>query len=156
MALAQRSRTAKSDAESRKKERGRQKKHNGEIRGEMENKKGMSDSKEEKSNKTARALPVRHCFTSHSTEEENLSYASAFHIALAIYVLVWIMQLNGSAEKTPINLILFFFFLPLSFSFSTPQILSVSVLWHSSALFHFPVSYVKVFSRKSLSHAVFC
>lgn len=76
----------------------------------------MNDSKEEKSDRTGRAVPARHCFTSHCTEEENLSYASAFHIAFTIYVPTRIMQLDGSVEETPINLILFsiFFFLPFS------------------------------------------
>ncbi len=125
-------------------------------------KEGMNDSKEEKSDRTGRAVPARHCFTSHCTEEGNLSYASAFHIAFTIYVPARIMQLDGSVEKTPINLILFsiFFFPPLSlsFSFSAPLILSVCVLWRSSALVYFLTSYVKVFSSEPLSHVytVFC
>lgn len=67
----------------------------------------MNDSKEEKSDRTGRTVSARHSFTSHCTEDENLSYASAFHIAFTIYVPARIMQLDGSAEKTPINLILF-------------------------------------------------
>lgn len=70
----------------------------------------------------AEEFPSRHCFTSHCTEQENLSYASAFHIAFTIYVPGRIMQLDGSVEKTPINLILFsifFFFLPF-FLFQRP------------------------------------
>lgn len=65
-----------------------------------------------------RAVPGRHCFTSHCTEEESLSYASVFHIAFRIYVPARIMQLDGSVEKTPINLILFSIFISLLFSFS--------------------------------------
>lgn len=105
----------------------------------------------------AEEFPSRHCFTSHCTEQENLSYASAFHIAFTIYVPGRIMQLDGSVEKTPINLILFsiFFFSSLSFSFSAPVILSVCVLWHSSAPVYFLTSYVKVFSSRPLSH-VYC
>lgn len=154
MASAQRSAAANSDAES-KVERERQ----GESRGKTENGKGMNDSKEEKSDRTGREVPASHCFTSHCTEGENLSYASAFHIAFTIYVPARIMQLDGSVEKTPINLILFsIFFFSLSFSFSAPLIRSVSVLCRSSALVYFLTSYVKVFSSKPLSHVhtVFC
>lgn len=117
MASAQRSAAANSDAES-KVERERQ----GESRGKTENGKGMNDSKEEKSDRTGREVPASHCFTSHCTEGENLSYASAFHIAFTIYVPARIMQLDGSVEKTPINLILFsiFFFLPF-FLFQRPS-----------------------------------
>lgn len=103
----------------------------------------MNDSKEENNFRTGRAVPARHCFTSHCTEEENLSYASAFHIAFTIYVPVRIMQLDGSVEKTPINLILFsilFFPLPVLSLFGAPQILSVCVLWHSSAVVYFLTS----------------
>lgn len=91
--------------------------------GKKENRKGMNDSKEEKSDRMGRAVPARHCFTSHCTEEENLSYASAFHNAFTIYVPARIMQLDGSVEKTPINLILFsiFFFSPLFFLFQRPS-----------------------------------
>lgn len=107
---------------------------------------GMNDSKEEKSDRMGRALPASHCFTSRCTEEENLSYASAFHIAFTIYVLAGIMQLDGSVEKTPINLVLFSISscrsLPLSLSPSTLQILLALVC---SGLFS-PTSYVKVFS----------
>lgn len=108
-------------------------------------------SKAEKSDRTGRAVPARHCFTSHCTEEENLSYDSAYYIAFTIYVPARIMQLDGSVEKTPINLILFSDFFPsLSFSFSTPLILSVCVLWHSSALVYFLTSYVKGIPPASL------
>lgn len=105
MASAQRSRTAKSDAESEDEGERRTKKHDCESR----DREDMSDSKEGRSNKTGRTLPIRLCFTSHCTAEENLSYASALHIALTIYVLAWITQLDGCVEKTPINQILFFF-----------------------------------------------
>ena len=64
-------------------------------------KKGINDSKEEKSDRTGPAVPARHCFTSHCTEEENLSYAAAFHIAFTIYVPARIMQLDGSVERHP-------------------------------------------------------
>lgn len=85
------------------------------------NGKGVNDSKEEKSDRTGRAVPVRHCFTSHCTEEENLSYASALHIAFTIYVQGRIMELDGSVEKTPINLIMFGdFFFPPFLSLSAP------------------------------------
>lgn len=82
---------------------------------EKENGKGVNDSKEEKSDRTGRAVPARHCFTSHCTEEENLSYASASHIAFTIYVQTRIMELDGSVEKTPINLIMFSIFFSLPF-----------------------------------------
>lgn len=62
-------------------------KHN---RGKKENREDMSDSKEVRSNRTSRALPIRHCFTSHCTEDRNLRYASEFHIVFTIYVLVWV------------------------------------------------------------------
>lgn len=147
MASAQRSRTAKSDAESKDGRERQAKKHDCESRDGED----MSDSKEERSNKTGRTLPIRLCFTSHCTAEENLSYAFALHIALTIYVLAWITQLDGCVEKTPINQILFFVFSFLfSFSFSTSQILSV---FGTYLLCCFPASNVKVFSTNPLSHA---
>lgn len=85
------------------------------------NGKGVNDSKEEKSDRMGRAVPARHCFTSHCTEEENLSYAPALHIAVTIYVQGRIMELDGSVEKTPINLIMFGdFFFPPFLSLSAP------------------------------------
>lgn len=107
-------------------ESGREK-HQREDRGTKKNRKGMNDSKEKNNFRTGRAVPARHCFTSHCTEEENLSYASAFHIAFTIYVPATIMQLDGSVEKTPINLILFsiLFFPP-------PPVLSLSAPLKSS------------------------
>lgn len=94
---------------------------------------GMNDSKEEKSDRMGRALPASHCFTSRCTEEENLSYASAFHIAFMIYVLAGIMQLDGSVEKTPINLVLFSISscrsLPLSLSQHPSDSLGARLLW---------------------------
>lgn len=149
-----------SDVESKvekERERDRRKSKSEKAEERQRNRKEMNDSKEEKSDRMGRRVPVRHCFTSHCTEQENLSYASAFHIAFTIYVPGRIMQLDGSVEKTPINLILFsiFFFSSLSFSFSAPVILSVCVLWHSSAPVYFLTSYVKVFSSRPLSH-VYC
>lgn len=127
----------------------------------------MNDSKEEKSDRTGKAAPAKHCFTSHCTDEGNLSYASAFHriaIAFTIYVVARIMQLDGSVEKTSINLILFsvcffFFFLRSPFfllSFSAPLILSVCVLWHSSAPVYFLTPYVKVFSGRAFVSSIYC
>lgn len=141
----------------KERERDRRKSKSEKAEERRRNRKEMNDSKEEKSDRMGRRVPVRHCFTSHCTEQENLSYASAFHIAFTIYVPGRIMQLDGSVEKTPINLILFsiFFFSSLSFSFSAPVILSVCVLWHSSAPVYFLTSYVKVFSSRPLSH-VYC
>lgn len=101
-----------------------------------DDRKGMNDSKEEKSHMTRRAVPTRHCFTSHCTEEENLSYASAFHIAFTIYVPTRIMQLDGSVEKTPINLILFFHsFFPPFLSLSVSLKSSQSLAFICSSLF---------------------
>lgn len=102
----------KSDAESKEERESpagkKTKKNNWEDAAGMRgNIKPVNDSKEEKSDGMGRALPARHCFTSRCTEEENLSYASAFHIAFTIYVPAGIMQLDGSVEKTPINLVLF-------------------------------------------------
>lgn len=118
----------------RKKERGWQRKHNREeAEGIKGNRTGMNDSKEEKSDRMGRALPARHCFTSRCTEEENLSYASAFHIAFTIYVPAGIMQLDGSVEKTPINLVLFSISscrsLPLSLSQHPSDSLGAHLLW---------------------------
>lgn len=62
-------------------------------------KKGINDSKEERSDRTGPDVPARHCFTSHCTDEENLSYVAAFHIAFTIYVPARIMQLDGSVER---------------------------------------------------------
>ena len=87
-------------------------------RGKRQNRKGVNDSKEGEGDRTGRAAPAAHCFTCHCTEEENLSYASAS----TIYVPARIMELDGSVEKTPINLIMFYDCLSLSFflSPSTP------------------------------------
>lgn len=114
--------------------RGWQRKHNREETGGIKgNRMGMNDSKEEKSDRMGRALPASHCFTSRCTEEENLSYASAFHIAFTIYVLAGIMQLDGSVEKTPINLVLFSISscrsLPLSLSQHPSDSLGARLLW---------------------------
>lgn len=90
----------------------------------------MNYSKEEESDRTRRAVPARHCFTSHCTEEESLSYASVFHIALTIYVPTRIMQLDGSVEKTLINLTLFlvWFFFPLFLFLCPSNLLSLCSL----------------------------
>lgn len=77
------------------------------------------------------------------------------HLARTIYDRARIMELDSSVGKTPINLIMlsifFFFFVAPPFFL----ILSVCVLWHSSAPVYFLTSYVKVFSGKPLSH-VYC
>lgn len=114
----------------RTEERGRRKKHDCESR----DREDMSDSKEERSNKTGRTLPIRLCFTSHCTAEENLSYAFALHIALTIYVLAWITQLDGCVEKTPINQILFFLFFPPFFFLLVPPKSSQSLALIYSAV----------------------
>lgn len=53
-------------------------------------------------------------------EKKNLSYACTSHIAFTIYVPARIMQLDGSVEQTPINLILFSFFPPAFLSPTAP------------------------------------
>lgn len=110
------------------KKRRQAEKHSWEGRGKKENREDTSDSKEVRSNRTSRALPIRHCFTSHCTEEGNVSYASQFHIALTIYVLAWVAQLDCSVEKAPVNLILFFIFV------SVLLIPSLSVLFGTRLL----------------------
>lgn len=126
-------------------------KHKWESKGKKEDRNGMNYSKEEESDRTRRAVPARHCFTSHCTEEESLSYASVFHIALTIYVPTRIMQLDGSVEKTLINLTLFLVFFPL-FLFQCPSnpLSLCSLAFICSSLFP-PSSYVKIFSS-----SIFC
>lgn len=110
-----------------------------------DDRKGLNDSKEGKSDGTRR-VPARHCFTSHCTEEENLSYASAFHIAFTIYALTRIMQLDSSVEKTLINLILFVAPSP-SLKCSQSVFFAIQPLRS-----HSPNSYAKVFSSRPSFH----
>lgn len=121
MASAQRSGATKQWCGVKGRERDREKNTSETAEGRKSIERAWMTAKRKKSDRTCRAVPARHCFTSHCTEEENLSYASAFHIAFRIYVPARIMQLDGSIEKTSINLILFSIFFLSFFLFQCPS-----------------------------------
>lgn len=149
-----------SDVESKvekERERDRRKSKSEKAEERRRNRKEMNDSKEEKSDRMGRRVPVKTLFhqSLHRTGEPELCFCvpHRFHDLCsgednAARRLCW-----KDTHKS--DLVFDFFFSSLSFSFSAPVILSVCVLWHSSAPVYFLTSYVKVFSSRPLSH-VYC